>query len=336
MDGVTIGPVVVCIRGPSRSGKTTMVTRLVPLLAAAGVRVAYVKRTHHLLDLPEKSSGRVWAAEPAAMVIRAPDRVQVTLPAGDASAREVLRHVPREADVVLLETHQPEPYPTVLAAAFEPCPGERVIGRWELGSVEADADAAAAAIRALLPGDLVLDRALRAARELHGGEACAGIILGTRLALYAGELLGVELPDRAKRLVVRVEMERCAADAIAAVTGCRPGRRTLRFVDYGKLAATFWDLREGRAVRVAARGNLRELVGEDGRNRHAAQAAAYLAWPAERLFTVTPVEEELGALERPGRPLRRVRCTACGEEVSDGREVATEDGPRCRPCATGR
>lgn len=312
-----------------------MATLLIPLLGRLGARVAYVKRTHHLLDLPTKSSGRVWEAGPAAMVIRAPDRLQVTLPPGEERAADVLGHVPREADVVLLETHQPEPYPSIVAASAAPVPGERILSRWELGSVEGDAMAAAARIAELLPRDLILDRALRAARELHGGEACAGIILGTRLALYAGELLGVALPDREKRLLVRVEIERCAADAIAAVTGCRPGKRTLRFVDYGKLAATFWDLRSGRAVRVAARGDLREQVGAEGAGRHAAQAAAYLAWPAERLFTVSVVDAEPGPLDRPGKPLRRVICGACGEEVADGREVMTEDGPRCRPCVAG-
>ncbi|MBA4179001.1 MAG: hypothetical protein C0506_00265 [Anaerolinea sp.] len=67
-----------CVRGPSRSGKTSLCERLVAGLVQSGLRVAYLKRTHHVLDLPGKSSARVWANEPALMVLRATDRLQVT------------------------------------------------------------------------------------------------------------------------------------------------------------------------------------------------------------------------------------------------------------------
>ncbi len=310
-----------------------MVCALIERLAPEGVRVGYAKRTHHGLDLPEKASGRVWAAGPAAMAIACPDRLQVTFPPGDGAARTLIRSFPAEVDLVLLETHSPEPFPTVRSELIAGAPGEVTLATWSLADIDGAADRAGAAVRALLPQDLDLDRALRRAREAHGEHACAGVILGTRLARYAGRVLGVDLPDREKRLVVRVEIARCAADAIQAVTGCRPGRRTLRFVDYGKLAATFWDLRTGRAVRVAARGDLRERVGAMGAGRHAAQAAAYLSWADEELFTVREVAEALGELELPGPPLRRVVCGGCGEEVADGRELLTASGPRCRPCA---
>lgn len=327
------GPVVVCVRGPSRSGKTAMVCGLLERLAVPGLRVAYAKRTHHELDIPEKASGRVWRAGPAAMVMASPDRLQLTLPPVGGDAGELLGLVPVEVDLVLFETHSAEPYPTIRSELVDPAPGEWTIATWSFADFDGAVERAASAVGALLPGDLELARALRRARELHGGHVCAGLVLGTRLALYAGELLGVGLPDRGKRLVVEVEIDRCAADAVQAVTGCRPGKRTLRFADYGKLAATFWDLGSGRAVRVAARGDLRDRVGAYGADRHARQSAAYLAWPAEELFTVREVERPLGSLDLPGRPVRRVACVACGEEVADGRDVATELGPCCRPCA---
>jgi formylmethanofuran dehydrogenase subunit E len=333
MGATSIGPVVVCVRGPSRSGKTTMVRGLVERLSPDGLRIGYAKRTHHALDLPEKASGRVWAAAPAAMVIEAPDRVQLTFAPGDGSAAGLVRRLPTEIDLVLLETHSPEPYPTLRSELLGPAPGEETIGTWSLSEVDAALDRAEAAVRELLPANLTVDRALRAARELHGGHACAGLILGTRLALFAGDLLGIDLPDRRKRLTVQIEIDRCAADAIAAVAGCRPGKRTLRFVDYGKLAATFWDFETGRAVRVAARGDLRDRVGEHGPKRHEAQSAAYLTWPAEDLFVASEVQEPVSSLDLPGPPVRRVNCVACGEEVADGREVASEAGPTCRPCA---
>ncbi len=332
------GPVVVCVRGPSRSGKTAMVERLIERFRVTGHRAAWVKRTHHLLDLPEKSSGRVWTRTPAAMVVGASDRVQVTLPPGDDDElKTLLRACPADADIVLLETHSPEPYPTILSEVLTPAAGESVIGRWAPGAdLESVASRLAPDILALLPESRELDLALRGAMSLHGGHACAGLVLGTRLALAGARAVGVPVPDQSKRLLVVAEMDRCAVDALQAVTGCRPGRRTLRILDYGKLAATFIDEQAGRAVRVAARGDLRERAGvvADPRERHEVQRAAYLRMTDDELFSVVRTVAEIGQFDRPGPPGRRVTCRGCGEEVSDGRDVSTEAGPMCRPCVT--
>jgi len=53
--------------------------------------------------------------------------------------------------------------------------------------------------------------------------------------------------------VVFVEIDRCATDAIQALTGVSLGKRTLKHLDYGKMAATFVNLARGTAVRVVAR-----------------------------------------------------------------------------------
>jgi len=323
------------VRGPSRSGKTALIERLIPLLSASGHQVAYLKRTHHPLDLPEKASGRVWSARPAAMVLHSIDRLQMTLSAGERSVGHLVAAVPADVDLVLLETHSPEPFPTILSSAFEPEPGEAVVGRWSLDSVDREAAALSAPIEALMPRDKTLARALRAASEAHGGHACAGLVLGTRLALFGAATLGVEVPDRKKRLIVTVETDRCAVDAIQSVTGCRPGKRTLRLLDYGKLAATFIDEWNGAAVRVAVRGDLRERVGNppDGVDRHDFQRDAYLTMTPRELFTVSEADPSVARFDLPGPPQRRVICYRCGEEVSDGRDVETELGPVCRPCA---
>src|SRR5229473_8039341 len=97
------------------------------------------------------------------------------------------------------------------------------------------------------------------AEQAHG-HICAGQILGLRLALHGLALLGIEDPtgrDR-KRLVTFIEIDRCATDAIPIVTGCRLGKRALKFRDFGKAAATFCDLKEDRAVRVVARETSKE------------------------------------------------------------------------------
>ena len=87
------------------------------------------------------------------------------------------------------------------------------------------------------------DTLLREAEAAHG-HLCAGQILGVRLAMLGCQRLGVEDPRGAdrKRLVTFIEIDRCATDAIAVVTGCRLGKRAIKFRDWGKMAATFVDL----------------------------------------------------------------------------------------------
>jgi formylmethanofuran dehydrogenase subunit E len=312
-----------------------MVEHLVEHFESKNVRVAYMKRTHHLLDLPEKSSGRIWAKQPTAMLLRADDRLQITRQPGERESQWLLRQVPAGIDLVLLETHEPEPFPTLLARSLDPANDESVLKRWAFESISSDSTAAAQAVEALLPADKSLDHALRDAAAAHGGHVCAGLILGTRLGMYGASVLNVSIPDAEKRLVVTAEIDRCALDALAAVTGCRPGKRTLKLLDYGKLAATFLDQRTGTAVRVAAHGDLRARVGDDGPNRYETQKAAYLSWTNEELFSYRAVPAELPEFDRPGPPRRRVNCDACGEEVSDGRDVATASGTFCKPCFQG-
>lgn len=327
-----IGPAVVAIRGPSRSGKTALSERLVLALSARGLRVAWLKRTHHAVDLPGKSSGRVWAAGPAATALRAGDRLQVTLPPGSTDPEAMLAVLPGDLDVVLLETHEPALFPTILSSRLTPAEGEDVIGRWDFLGEDAAAAALAPLVAARVPADRALDNAMRAALRLHGGHGCAGLVLGTRLALAGAQALDVAVPDTKKRLIVTSETDRCAVDGIQAVTGCRPGKRTLRLLDFGKLAATFYDEWAGRAVRVSARGDLRDRVGATGEDRHKVQRLAYARWPHEELFAIAEVPFAISQYDRPGPPRARVICTDCAEEVSDGRHIDTESGPRCRPC----
>src|ERR1019366_3448015 len=128
------------------------------------------------------------------------------------------------------------------------------------------------------------------AAQAHG-HLSAGQILGLRMALVGVKLLGLEDPmgkDR-KRLVSFVEIDRCMTDAIGVVTGCRLGKRALKFRDFGKAAATFCDLRENRAVRIAARENAKE--GARARypeiaDKNERQMRAYREMADEELFEI--------------------------------------------------
>lgn len=175
------------------------------------------------------------------------------------------------------------------------------------------------------------------ARAAHG-HLCAGQILGIRLALHGLSLLELDDPGgrHRKRLVTFVEIDRCATDAIAVVTGCRLGKRSLKFFDFGKMAATFCDLETGRAVRVVARDSSKEkarLLFPDLPEKNQQQMHAYRVLSPEDLFDAQWVEVEIGAQDLPGFKGPRVVCEACGESISFQREVRRDGRTLCRACA---
>src|SRR5215204_958025 len=97
--------------------------------------------------------------------------------------------------------------------------------------------------------------------RLHG-HICPGQVLGVRMAVLGCRLTGIDDPrgsDR-KSLLVWVEIDRCVTDAVSAVTGVRLGKRTLKFLDYGKVAATFLNLSEKCSYRIVAKEESRELA----------------------------------------------------------------------------
>jgi formylmethanofuran dehydrogenase subunit E len=166
------------------------------------------------------------------------------------------------------------------------------------------------------------------AGKFHG-DICAGIAIGTRMTMSGLKRIGISDPKGAhrKKLIVFVEIDRCCTDAIMALTGCRPGKRTMKICDYGKMAATFINLETGRAVRVAM-----------ARRDESADAAIreqpdFATAPEEELFSITSVEVPLRPEDLPGRPVRRVTCDRCGESIMDGREMRHQGENLCRPCS---
>ena len=72
------------------------------------------------------------------------------------------------------------------------------------------------------------------------GHLCPGQVVGVRMAMLGCRLIGLNDPrgqDQCKKIIVYVEMDRCTSDAIAHVTGVKLGRRSLKFMDYGIMAA---------------------------------------------------------------------------------------------------
>src|SRR5574337_1119552 len=142
-----------------------------------------------------------------------------------------------------------------------------------------------------------LDEYLRDAQQAHG-HLCAGQVLGVRMAMLGLRRLGIDDPrgkDR-KRLVTFVEIDRCATDAVALVTGCRLGKRALKFRDWGKVAATFVEVSTGRGVRVAAKESSKErarAMHPEIADKNQQQMRAYREMTDEELFDCQEVRVEL-------------------------------------------
>jgi len=192
---------------------------------------------------------------------------------------------------------------------------------------------------------LSLDNYLLQAEQAHG-HLCAGQVLGVRLAMLGLEKLGIEDPrgkDR-KRLVTFVEIDRCATDAISLVTGCRLGKRALKFRDWGKMAATFVDLgikdlSTGKAIRIAAKESSKALARSmhpELESKNQQQMLAYREMPEDDLFTKQWVKVELPAEEFPGYKAERIVCAECGEGINFRREVVREGRVLCQGCAGER
>jgi formylmethanofuran dehydrogenase subunit E len=181
---------------------------------------------------------------------------------------------------------------------------------------------------------------LRDAEQAHG-HLCAGQVLGVRMAMLGLVKLGIDDPhgkDR-KRLVTFVEIDRCATDAVAVVTGCRLGKRALKFRDWGKMAATFVDVSTGRAIRIAAKESSKALAREmypEMEIKNQQQMLAYRVLPDEDLFSTQWVKVELPPEEFPGYKGERIVCDACGEGINFRRELHREGKTLCQACAGGR
>lgn len=164
---------------------------------------------------------------------------------------------------------------------------------------------------------------------------CPRQVLGVRMGMWAGEVLGLEVPQVDKRLLTIVETDGCAADGVAVATNCWVGRRTLRVEDYGKVAATFVDTGTERAVRIVPRRHARDLAclyATEARNKWESQLLGYQRMPVHELLSAQPVRLRTPVRETISRAGRRSVCTSCGEEILNEREVVAAGLILCRAC----
>ncbi len=179
---------------------------------------------------------------------------------------------------------------------------------------------------------------LKETASLHHDHLCPRQVLGVRMGMYAGELLGLNLPQSDKRLFALVETDGCMTDGIAVATGCWWGRRTMRLIDYGKAAATFIDTHGGRAVRISPALTARvrsECYAPDAPDRWHAQLEAYQVMPAGELLDAQDVALTISLQAIISKHGGRVACDQCGEDIINERYIQQGERYLCRPCAEG-
>ncbi len=184
------------------------------------------------------------------------------------------------------------------------------------------------------------EKLLKGSAESHG-HLCPGQVVGVRMAILGCKLIGLndpKTPGQIKKIIIYVEIDRCATDAIAYVTGVKLGRRSLKFVDYGIMAATFVNLETEKAYRVVSTEESRDLVflyAPEITRKGQQQLEAYKRMPDSVLFRVQEVRVPIGESDLPGPTRHKAICARCGQVVRDKREVIVEGVPMCQPCARG-
>ncbi len=175
---------------------------------------------------------------------------------------------------------------------------------------------------------------------------CPRQVLGVRIGLSGLRILGLtnyagaeRFSNQNKRLLTIAETDGCGSDGIAVATDCAVGKRTLRVVDYGKVAATLVDTISNRAVRLSPTSVARQLAISyvpDGESSWHIYLKGYQLVPDELLLKVEYVKLTREIEEILSKPGLRVSCDRCHEEIMNERETKVGGLVLCRSCAGDR
>lgn len=164
----------------------------------------------------------------------------------------------------------------------------------------------------------------------YHGHICFGITMGTKMTLAAMRYLGLDPQVKNKNLIVYTEIDRCCTDAIQVITGCSLGHRNLKYVDYGKFAATFVNTTNNQAIRAT----IKESCEIKGSPEDIVEKMAKT--PENEIVNIQKVTVNIPEMDLPGLPKKRETCSKCGERVMDGREVIIGNKVLCKACANGK
>lgn len=173
------------------------------------------------------------------------------------------------------------------------------------------------------------------------GHMCPGQVVGVRMAMLGCRLIGLDDPSnmpQIKKIIVYVEMDRCATDAISYVTGVKLGRRSLKYIDNGIMAATFVNLETQKAYRICSTEESRQIAvtyAPDIEDQGQQQLEGYKRMQDDELFTVEEVKVDVPACDMPGPTQFKAVCSRCKTVIRDKREVMKNNDILCKPCAFG-
>lgn len=107
-------PPVIAVCGVKNSGKTTLITKLIPILRAKGLHVAVIKHDGHDFepDVPGTDSSRHREAGAYGCAVFSDHRFMITKEQRETTAEELTAFFP-EADLILLEGFKYSRYPKV-------------------------------------------------------------------------------------------------------------------------------------------------------------------------------------------------------------------------------
>jgi formylmethanofuran dehydrogenase subunit E len=176
-----------------------------------------------------------------------------------------------------------------------------------------------------------IDALINIAKDFHGG-MCPGIVLGSRATAAALRELRMNAFEKNPALIVYVEIDRCMADAVQAITGCSLGHRTLKYLPYGKFAATFVHSGTGEAVRISI---IRKPSSDQAHPDMKEIARTLSEAPEADLLRIERVEVIIPKEDLPGFPTHKETCKTCAEEILDRKETRIGDEPTCKNCANG-
>ena len=156
------------------------------------------------------------------------------------------------------------------------------------------------------------------------------------MGLLGAEILGLGMPGIDRRLLVISETDGCFVDGLGAATGCRAGNRSLRILDFGKVAATFVDTCTEETIRILPKSEARltaAFYAPGARNKWESMLYGYQTMPASDLFVVQHVQLNDPLSKIIGSPGIKARCEVCGEEILNGREILKAGTTLCRACS---
>ncbi len=182
------------------------------------------------------------------------------------------------------------------------------------------------------------------------GHSCPGLASGYRAATAAMDALGVTRPED-EDLVAICETNACGVDAIQVIAGTTAGKGNLIIHDYGKHAFTFYNRKDGKAVRVTFHRNeatedddfaaLRagvfsgKATAQEEEKFHELMYKAtvdVLHAPAEKIMNLEKITMEP---PQKARVYASVTCESCGETVADAKTRNMNGKCVCIPCAEG-